>query len=47
MVVIVEKMVVVTMHPQSRAMCHFFMTMRRRKSATEALDAAMPNYESC
>jgi hypothetical protein len=39
-----EKMVVVTMQTHSKAICHFFKTMRRRKSATDALDAAIPSY---
>jgi hypothetical protein len=41
-VVMVQKVVVVMIVPQRRAICHFLKTMRRRNRATEALDAAIP-----
>lgn len=41
-VVTMQMMVVLTMQNHSAILCHLRMTMRRRNSATEPLDAAMP-----
>ena len=41
-VVMVHSIAVLTMQNQRMAICHVFMTMRRRKMATEPLDAAIP-----
>lgn len=41
-VVMVHSIAVLTMQNQRIAICHPFMTMRKRKIATEPLDAAIP-----
>lgn len=41
-VVMILKIVVLTMMLHNRALCHQRTMIRKRKSATDALDAAMP-----